>query len=161
MKSIIKQSLFLGFFSSLYFIQEISENVTNPFFRIFSLTIQTLHDAVCILFVILFFRTCYYRSNYYLLNLNMLHCIVMMLFCYYKRCVLTLLYNHTLGLDSCVRYIPIWQRLYNWLYVGETVCATDTYHNTYLWLNNHIFQSFIVFLTNLYIYCFGKNFKQF
>jgi hypothetical protein len=130
MKSIIKQSLFLGFFSSLYFIQEISENVTNPFFRIFSLTIKTLHDAVCILFVILFFRTCYYRSNYYLLNLNMLHCIVMMLFCYYKRCVLTLLYNHTLGLDRCVRYIHIWQRLYNWLYVGESVCVTDTYHNT-------------------------------
>jgi hypothetical protein len=157
MNAIFKQSLFLGFVSSLYFIQEIGKNVTNPLLGVFSLTVQTLHDGVCILFVLLFFKTCYYRSNYYLLHLNMLHCIVMMLFCYYKRCVLTLLYNYTLGLDSCVRYIPIWQRLYNWFSINQKVCVADSYHNTYLWLNNHIFQSFIVFLTNWYIYCLSKH----
>jgi hypothetical protein len=132
----------------LYFIEEISKNVSNPLLAIFSLTIQTLHDAVCILFVILFLRTCYYRSNYYLLNLNMLHCIVMMLFCYYKRCVLTLVYNYLLNLPMCSRYIPIWQRCFNML-TTPTVCSLESYRYTYLWLNNHIIQSLIVLLANL------------
>jgi hypothetical protein len=148
----IQNAIKIGIFTSLYFIPEIVNHMKNPFLGIFSFGIQVVHDAVCILFVILFYRTIRHRSSYYLINLNMFHCIVMMFFCYYKRCILTLIYNDLLGLESCVRYIPIWQRGYNLFYLDSQICNKDTYHNTYLWLNNHILQSFIVFLTNLYVY---------
>jgi len=148
----IQNAITIGIFTSLYFIPEIYNRMTNPFWGICSYGIQVIHDAVCILFVILFLRTIRHRSNYYLINLNMFHCIVMMFFCYYKRCILTLIYNDLLGLETCERYIPIWQRGYNLIHLDPQTCNKDTYHYTYLWLNNHILQSFLVFLTNLYIF---------
>jgi hypothetical protein len=57
-----------------------------------------------------------------------------------------------MGIEMCHRYIPIWQRSYNVFFhslTGNEVCIND-YRNTYLWLNNHILQSFLVFSSNAY-----------
>jgi hypothetical protein len=154
----VRQSAGVGFLTAMYFLPEIFQNSRNsPIVFLTASGIQMVHDAVCVLFVGLFWNTVKFRSVYYLLILNMMHCIVMMLFCYYKRCILTLMYNHILDLEVCVRYIPIWQRFHNWVYpVAEKVCGGfwegNQYQFTYMWLNNHILQSFIVFLTNGYIF---------
>lgn len=53
-----------------------------------------------------------FRNIVYLHLLNCLHGVIMMLFCYYKRCILTLLYNHVTGIDMCTRYIPLWRSVF-------------------------------------------------
>lgn len=163
-------SLLAGLGTSLYFVPEIIEysgsGYSSPLLFIGGLSVQALHDAVCIFFFVLFLGSFKKESFHPLLALNCLHCIIMMLFCYYKRCVLTLLYNHMMGIDMCRRYIPIWQRVYNVFFhslTGHEVCIND-YRNTYLWLNNHILQSFLVFSSNAYrllwprpLHASGKN----
>lgn len=122
-----------------------------------ALGLQALHDAVCILFFALYIHS--FRNIVYLHLLNCLHGVIMMLFCYYKRCILTLLYNHVTGIDMCTRYIPLWQRAYNILSrpVGlQEICFLEEYRTTYLWLNNHILQS--VFTSNAYYAVFRMRF---
>jgi hypothetical protein len=58
-----------------------------------------------------------------------------------------------MGIEMCQRYIPIWQRGYNLFFegTGQPLCGSD-YRTTYLWLNNHILQSMLVFSSNAYRY---------
>jgi len=163
----IIQSYILGCISSLYFIPEIISLTTSIHIIISGLLIQSLHDAICIYFFILFIQS-FQKDKKYLLGLNCLHGLIMILFCFYKRCILTLLYNHIMGIDMCKRYIPIWQRISNIIlvsYESEDTCFIENYKNTYLWLNNHILQSSLVLLSNFYhlLVIFKntpQNFKQ-
>jgi len=154
MKNSIFCSLKMGAISALYFIPEIMDHSRNNILVfISSFFIQAVHDGVCLLFLILFMNTLYHKNFQTLLHLNLLHCVIMICFCYYKRCVLTLLYNYILNIDMCNRYIPIWQRVYN--RTLSKYCMND-YTTTYLWLNNHILQSSMVLFSNLYL-LFGKR----
>jgi hypothetical protein len=150
MRSILKSSCITSSVTALYFIPEIiqySESRISLFVGGF--IVQALHDAVCIFFFLLFVSSFRARTCLYLAYLNCLHGIIMMLFCYYKRCILTLIYNHMMGIEMCQRYIPIWQRFYNVVSLDHQTCHND-YRNTYLWLNNHILQSLLVFISNVY-----------
>jgi hypothetical protein len=151
-KLLILRSFIIGCITSIYFIPEIVQYTPSSIFLFTTaFIIQGLHDGVCLLFFGLYINS-FRDTLIYLHLLNCLHGVIMMLFCYYKRCVLTLVYNHVIGIDMCTRYIPIWQRFYNYItpqLVNET-CFLDDYRTTYLWLNNHILQSMLVFSTNVY-----------
>jgi hypothetical protein len=156
MKTSVSLSLLAGAVTSLYFVPEVRYYSAGfPLHFFIGMSIQALHDAVCIFFFVLFvgsFRNDSVRS---LLTLNCLHCVIMTLFCYYKRCILTLLYNHLMGIEICQRYIPLWQRGYNLFFESlatESSTCINEYRNTYLWLNNHILQSLLVFSSNAYRY---------
>jgi hypothetical protein len=60
--------------------------------------------------------------------------------------VLTLLYNHVMDFPMCRRYVPIWQRVFNHFLLASSplTCPLEHYRNTYMWLNNHILQSGLV-----------------
>jgi len=140
-------SLVSGSITCLYYASEIFTLSKNPLQFLVSYAIQSFHDAVCIYFILVFCLS--YHSKTYYIQLNCLYTFIMFLFSIYKRCILTLLYNHTLGLPMCTRYVPIWQRiriLQNPLY---QLCQNDLYKSTYLWLNDHIFQSGMMILINL------------
>ena len=148
-KNPITLSLLIGFFSSFYFLEEIYNAAPLSgawFLKPTAFATQVVHDGVCVYFFCLTISSLWSLRN--LLLLNILHGLVMALFCYYKRCVLTLVYNYLLDLPMCSRYIPIWQRCFNMM-TAPTVCSLDSYRYTYLWLNNHIIQSMIVLLANL------------
>ena len=152
MKTSVSLSLLAGTLTSLYFVPEVQYYSTGfPLLFFIGMSIQAIHDAVCIFFFVLFVGSFRNDSVRPLLTLNCLHCVIMTLFCYYKRCILTLLYNHLMGIEMCQRYIPIWQRGYNLFFkgVGQSICWSD-YRTTYLWLNNHILQSMLVFSSNAY-----------
>ena len=154
MKRSVSLSLFAGIVTSLYFIPEVRFYSTGfPLLFFIGLSIQALHDAICIFFFVLFVGSFRKNSVHTLLTLNCLHCVIMTLFCYYKRCILTLLYNHMMGIEICQRYIPIWQRGYNLLFqrlIPDSSTCINDYRNTYLWLNNHILQSMLVLSSNAY-----------
>jgi hypothetical protein len=96
----------VGLVTSLYIVPEIIEHTSMSLFVV-ALGLQALHDAVCILFFALYIHS--FRNIVYLHLLNCLHGVIMMLFCYYKRCILTLLYNHNYvtGIDMCMHYISL------------------------------------------------------
>jgi hypothetical protein len=141
----LKKSLLIGGITSIYFIPEIYNNSSSILIFSLAYLTQVLHDGVCVLIILLFLSS--QRKNN-IIYLNILHSIIMICFCYYKRCILTLVYNHILNLDMCKRYIPIWQRGFNVLIDSAEICNKDEYKNTYLWLNNHIFQSIAVLMAN-------------
>ena len=151
-------SVVIGFVTATYFLPEIFTYASHSPLKILSgYLVQALHDAVCLLFFHLYLAS-FGRDVRFLLSLNCFHGIIMMLFCYYKRCILTLLYNHMMGIDMCHRYMPIWQRLYNFSFTTTpATCSLDSYRNTYLWLNNHILQSGLVFSTNVYWLLFRRH----
>ena len=162
MKRSVSLSLLAGTLTSLYFIPEILYYSSGfPLLFVGGFLVQTLHDAVCIFFFLLFMESFRNDTVTPLLALNCLHCIIMTLFCYYKRCILTLVYNHMMGIEMCQRYIPIWQRGYNLLFenVGPPLCGGSDYRTTYLWLNNHILQSMLVFSSNAYRWVFQSRFR--
>lgn len=162
----IKKSLFLGAITSLYFIPEIYKHSDNIIIFLFAYNIQIIHDAICILLILLI-SSCFkthkngdFEQSNNIIYVNILHSTIMICFCYYKRCVLTLLYNYILDIDMCIRYIPIWQRIFNTiLNNSELFCyEIEEYKNTYLWLNNHIFQSLLVLCSNIYFIANKKIF---
>lgn len=105
----IRPAIYFSFFSSLYFLKEIQENSTSIIIFVNAYLLQWVHDWICFIF----FNTIYSKSVMNLLYLNILHSIIMIQFCYYKRCVITLMYNWMLNIPMCNRYIPIWQRCFN------------------------------------------------
>lgn len=153
--NLLKNSFMISMLTSCYFIEEISTYAPSIVIYILAYIIQVIHDWICVCFIFLFFGSIYHQKISYLLLLNIFHSCIMILFCFYKRCVLTLLYNFILDIPMCNRYIPIWQRIFNLIYDPQSCLNDDEYKMTYLWLNNHILQSFIVLLANtkyLYIY---------
>lgn len=156
LKKSVSVSLVAGGFTSLYFIPEIMYYSSGfPLHIVTGFLVQTLHDAVCIFFFLLYIESFRHDTMTPLLALNCLHCIIMTLFCYYKRCILTLVYNHMMGIEICQRYIPLWQRGYNLFFeslAAESSTCINEYRNTYLWLNNHILQSLLVLSSNAYRY---------
>lgn len=154
MKTEIETSIFIGTISSLYYIPEIIAHFPSWTNLFLSILVQITHDAVCILFLIVFIRSIWTHSIINVLFLNIMHCLAMALFAYYKRCILTLIYNDLLLLPSCRRYIPIWQRIINYLSsemnTKDVQCVIiHDFHNTYLWLNDHIIKSIIVCIANM------------
>lgn len=140
-----KISLFGGSITGLYYLEEISKYSKNIPVFLASYFIVSLHDAVCIFFILTFLHA--YHNISFFITLNVLYTFIMFLFSIYKRCVLTLLYNYVLGLPMCVRYIPIWQRIFS--QVSSSFCTNDDkYKTTYLWLNDHIFQSGMMLFMN-------------
>jgi hypothetical protein len=152
-KSIIS-SFTIGLMTAVYFIPQIVQQLrTSPLLVTGCYLVQASHDAVCVLFFDLYLRS-FGSDPRYLLCLNCLHGIIMMLFCYYKRCILTLLYNHMMGIDMCERYVPLWQRVVNlFMDASKEICPVESYRNTYMWLNNHILQSGLVFSANIFRWC--------
>jgi len=144
----IRPSLLLGTVTALYFVPEIFQYSHHAVGTIvLAYLIQVLHDAVCVYLFALFLRCAYTRLPIDLCRLNIMHTIIVGLFCYYKRCVLTLWYNHVLGIEMCTRYIPIWQRTVN--LIGPSSCPPESWQTTYLWLNNHILQTMLVLTANV------------
>ena len=147
MKPGILTSLVLGSITSvLYYGREIVELSPTIYIGISALVVQGLHDAVCIAFLLLYMY-CVVRLRDYerLILLNGFYTIIMCLFSFYKRCILTLMYNDLLSLPECTRYVPIWRRIYN--SVHPFVC--DEEKTTYLWLNDHVFQSGLMVVLNV------------
>lgn len=124
---------------------EIVERSPHVLVALAAVVIQSLHDAVCIAFFALYLSCL--RDNRRVAVLNTFYTILMCSFSIWKRCVLTLAYNRVLGLPACTRYVPLWQRVYNSLPVAT--CADDPLRATYLWLNDHVFQSGLMVLLNL------------
>lgn len=127
----IRLSLFIGFLSSFYFLEEIYN--ANPSSYVWILkpvafANQVVHDGVCVYFFCLTISSLWSLRN--LLLLNVLHGLIMALFCYYKRCVLTLVYNYFLDLPMCSRYIPIWQRCFNMITVSN-VCSLESHYTVH------------------------------
>jgi hypothetical protein len=151
----IRQSFMIASFTSLYYMPEIVANFSSFSSLVGATLVQILHDAICILFVIIIIDIFYRRSLKQLLYLNIMHCSAMGLFAYYKRCILTLLYNELLSLPMCSRYIPIWQRF---LTAISNDCLADI-ETTYLWLNDHIIKCIIVGIANTLCLCHYKNLK--
>jgi uncharacterized membrane-anchored protein YitT (DUF2179 family) len=145
----IQRSLVIGTVTSLYFLPEVSRASVSFPFRVLAFVVQIMHDGVCMLFFELCVRSWQFPASESFLLLNVLHTVIMGLFCFYKRCILTLLYNHVLGIDMCRRYIPIWQRAANQLILSSSHCHVDEWRTTYLWLNNHIIQTMLVGIINL------------
>ena len=145
-------SFALGGVTSIYYWPEIIARFSSAPVFFAGLSIQMIHDGVCFLFVALVMTSIWERSIPKLLILNMIHCGAMGFFAYYKRCILTLVYNNLMGLPSCTRYIPIWQRCIHGFV--QTQCHdANNINNTYLWLNDHIIKSVIVCLANLLCFC--------
>lgn len=156
----IQTSFLIGAVSSLYYIPEIIAHFPCWSNLFLSVIVQITHDAVCILFLFVFIRSMWTHSVVKVLFLNIMHCIAMALFAYYKRCILTLVYNDLLLLPSCTRYIPIWQRIINYIEMDRKhvrcIIGHDFY-NTYLWLNDHIIKSIIVCIANINCLVHQKN----
>jgi len=126
--------------------------------------IQVFHDYLTIMLVYMALQSQYHLCIRKQLlvddvrlvtRLNIVHGMVMTSFAYYKRCILTLWYNRLLAIDACHRYIPIWQRLINYILNDPFFCLSDQYqdfHYTYIWLNNHILFSIIVCMINMTMY---------
>lgn len=145
----IRPSLLLGTITALYFVPEILRYGHDAIsIIVLAYFIQVLHDAVCVYLFALFLRCAYTRHPVELCRLNIMHTIIVGLFCYYKRCVLTLCYNHVLGIEMCTRYTPIWQRTVN-LIGSSSSCPPESWQTTYLWLNNHILQTILVLMANV------------
>jgi hypothetical protein len=148
---LIKRSLILSTISSIYFLEEISEKSKNIFQFIIAYTIQNIHDFVCIYFIFIYIYS--FFDNKHHVQINTLYTLIMFLFSIYKRCILTLMYNYVLDLSMCTRYIPIWQRLINIIITNHnnTFCIEeDKYKSTYMWLNDHIFQSGMMITLNMF-----------
>lgn len=147
---LVKWGLFASCLTSMYYIDEIYVS-SETFIHFFvAYLVQASHDWVCVYFVCIYFYAFY--SPYYYVQLNLLYTRIMFLFSVYKRCILTLLYNHVLGLLMCTRYIPLWQRAVH--ITSSTLCVEDDrYKTTYLWLNDHIFQSCMMIFVNLFWFC--------
>jgi hypothetical protein len=150
---LLKYSFGISVLTGCYFIDEIKTYSSSISTFFLAYIIQVFHDWVCVFFLLLFLYSFYYHNLSYILFLNILHSIIMILFCFYKRCVLTLLYNYLLDIPMCNRYIPIWQRVFNVLYDTQSCIHHDEYKMTYIWLNNHILQSSIVLLSNIKYFC--------
>ena len=146
----IKIAICLSFLSSLYFINEIQKNSKSNIISINAYILQWFHDWICFIFFDLFIQSIYSKSIINLIFLNILHSIIMIQFCYYKRCIITLIYNWMLDLPMCNRYIPIWQRCFNIIHDIHGICILDEFRMTYIWLNNQIIQSSIVLFSNIY-----------
>lgn len=146
----VYRSFLIGGATSLYYAPEIIAHFPSYTNLFLAMSVQATHDAVCIMFFLVFVRSMWTRSVIDVLLINIMHCVAMALFAYYKRCILTLVYNDLLLLPSCTRYIPIWQRVLNYIYseMDKSQCIND-YQNTYLWLNDHIIKSIIVCITNV------------
>ena len=163
MKSSLYPSLGIGFVTSMYFFSEISQQSKGWGQALAGFFIQWIHDAVCLVFFAFFLQS--FRSSFRgwqsLLLLNGLHGVIMILFCIYKRCVLTLLYNHVMDFPMCRRYVPIWQRLFNHFLLASSplTCPLEHYRNTYMWLNNHILQSGLVWTANMYHLYVGNSYQ--
>lgn len=135
--------------TATHFLPEILSSGCRSMICTVAYGIQILHDGVCIYFFLVFLGCLRTRDPKTLCILNMMHCVIIGLFCYFKRCVLTLGYNHVLGIDMCTRYIPIWQRTANVAYrVMISSCPAESWETTYLWLNNHILQTVLVLVAN-------------
>lgn len=141
------KSILLSVVTATYFIPEILEMKPSMEIMVKAYGIQVIHDGFCIFFFLLCLKSLRYPQSKYLLEMNILHCIVMALFCYYKRCILTLWYNAILGIYPCHRYIPLWQRTTNMM-IPKT--CPEQWQSTYLWLNNHILQTGLVGFVNLF-----------
>ena len=159
----IKKSLWIGNITALYFLPEIYNHFHGNFFTFgVAFLLQAFHDAICIYFFLLCISCIRTNNQSYILCLNILHTMIMGLFCFYKRCVLTLWYNQILNIDMCKRYIPIWQRSINFIYTSfMSLSSSNSCKNldgsdqqewqlTYLWLNNHIIQTSLVGMVNIY-----------
>lgn len=138
---------YIGMISSIYFLPEIIIHSKNTRDLFISYVIQSFHDGVCFYFILVYFLALY--NLFYYIQLNTLYTLIMVLFSFYKRCILTLIYNSILNLPACTRYIPVWQRLYNMFDSGIRVCNNNNYQSTYLWLNDHIFQSGMMIIMNI------------
>lgn len=139
----------MGMITSLYFLPEIIGHFKSFDKLILAYLVQGVHDGICILFLWLGI-SCFYDMRY-IMYINTMYSLVMICFAFYKRCVLTLLYNHILDLPACNRYIPIWQRILDVLFYEpmKNQCRHDVNH-TYLWLNDHIVQSFFMLMINTF-----------
>lgn len=144
--------IYISFLTSLYFVQEITENSSSMIIFTSAYLLQWFHDWICLIFFELCFHSFYYKSLMDLIYLNMFHSIIMIQFCYFKRCVITLMYNWVLDIPMCNRYIPIWQRFFNVVSDIRGVCLSDDFRMTYIWLNNHMIQSTMVLLSNVHHY---------
>lgn len=105
--------IYFSFLSSVYFVQEIKDNSSSIVIFTSAYLLQWFHDWICFIFFDLFLNAVYSKSIIDLIYLNILHAVIMIQFCYYKRCVITLIYNWILDIPMCNRYIPIWQRCFN------------------------------------------------
>jgi hypothetical protein len=143
----IKRCFHVACLTSLYYIDEIYVSSRTLVHFFLAYLVQALHDWVCLYFVCIYVYA--FQKKTFYIQLNSLYTLIMFLFSVYKRCVLTLVYNYILGLPMCTRYIPLWQRLVHM--TSRTLCVEDDrYKTTYLWLNDHIFQSCMMILVNVY-----------
>lgn len=134
--------------------------------RCIAFLLHLVHDDICLflpswftetLYLIMTSHTNRQKIHFHVQTMNIMYGVVMTSFAYYKRCVLTLWYNHLLGLNMCRRYVPVWQRVLRMIHmihvvIGDTdTCQENPYMNTYLWLNDQILFSFMIVILNCFV----------
>jgi hypothetical protein len=91
-----------------------------------------------------------------LLLLNTIYSFILLLFFYFKKCILTELENKVLGIDSDFGSVSRKKRLNYFFDIEETYTSTKG-NNTIQWLEGNKLIILCIFILN--IYCLIKNFK--
>lgn len=149
----IKDSIVIAIITSIYFIPEIKKNAKNLNLGALAFLIQVFHDVIKTLCIILFISTIRKKDVKLLILLNILIFLIIIPFCYYKRCVLTIWYNKILELDPCNRYLSLTERLVNiaTLPFKKEKCTPDLCKLSYSWLHACMPEVIAILIVNILV----------
>lgn len=155
--SLARRTVVAGTVTAVYFLPEIIDHADSVTVAFIAYFIQVFHDSIYIYYPLMCHKAFKHPASHEFFMMNIIHSILLVLFCVYKRCVLTLYYNSLLGLDPCQRYTPNWQRVVNYYLSLSKHCHVEEWRNTYIWLDNHIIQTVLVGIVNLRAWLYYKR----